>query len=63
MQTAMNYDTMMLYLSRRADHLAKRVAEAEAAGRVLTYDRLELAALTSAMERLQASAHRDVQAP
>jgi hypothetical protein len=53
MKTAMTHDTMMMYLTRRADHLAKRVAEAEAVGRTLTWDKGELLALQAAMGKLE----------
>jgi len=48
----MSHETMMMYLSRRADFLARRVAEAEAVGRTLTWDKGELLALQAAIGRL-----------
>ena len=46
----MSHETMMMYLSRRADFLARRVAEA--VGRTLTWDKGELLALQAAIGRL-----------
>lgn len=43
---------MMMRLRRRSDYLAKRIAEAEAVGRDLMWDRSELAALLAAIDRL-----------
>lgn len=40
-------------LQRRSDHLARRVAEADAAGSVRSYDRAELAALNWAIQSLE----------
>jgi hypothetical protein len=50
----MRYEVMMGYISRRADYLARRIAEAEAVGRVLTWDKGELQALQAAIGRLEA---------
>ena len=44
-ETRMTREAAFAVLSRRADHLANRVAVSEATGRVLAYDRLELLAL------------------
>lgn len=49
----MNYELMIQYLSRRADFLARRIAEAEAVGRVPTWDRGELLALRAAIAQLE----------
>ncbi len=49
----MRRELIIQYLSRRADHLARRIAEAEAVGRVLTWDKGELLALRAAIAELE----------
>jgi len=44
---------MMLYLRRRADYLAKRVAEVEAKGKTASWDKGEMLALRMAITRLK----------
>jgi hypothetical protein len=51
--TVISHETMLMYLSRRADFLARRVAEAEAVGRTPTWDKGELAALQAAIGKLE----------
>jgi hypothetical protein len=50
--SAMSHKTTLMYLTRRADYLAQRIAEAEAVGRAVTWDKGELLALQAAITRL-----------
>jgi hypothetical protein len=53
MGTEMSEVEMLLYLRRRADYLAVRVAEADAKGRTSSWDRGEMLALRQAITRLE----------
>lgn len=54
----MNREAVVATLSKRADWLARRIAEADAAGRVLAYDRIELEALREAIAMIREGAPR-----
>jgi len=51
-QREMSREVAVALLEKRADHLAWRIAEAGAGGRVLTHDIAELAALRAAIAEL-----------
>ena len=53
----MTVDVAVPILQKRADWLGKRLEAAEATGKVLAYDRLELYALQIAIETLEKTAN------
>ena len=61
--SAMSHKTMLMYLTRRADYLAKRIADAEVVGRTVTWDKGELLALQAAITRLTDTDPQDGQNP
>ena len=52
----MRREVAVQYLAKRADHLARRIAEAQAVGRILSWDIAELAALRTAIAELERGA-------
>jgi hypothetical protein len=53
MARLMRPEAALQYLAKRADHLARRIAEAQAGGRILSWDIAELAALRTAIAELE----------
>ncbi len=52
----MRREAAIQYLAKRAAHLAKRIAEAQAVGRILSWDIGDLAALRTAIAELEKGA-------
>ena len=53
MTRLMRREAALQYLAKRADHLARRIAETQASGRILSWDIAELAALRTAIAELE----------